>query len=83
MLTHSQIAFALSHKHKIGRPRVTIERVPWVFMAEAHAMQRKGRWNVAALARTFRMSRPTAYKYLRLMRETGCFPWLPDLQNIM
>ena len=51
----------------IGRPRVTKEDFPTIFYKHYPAFV-AGRLNVSELARGCELSRPTVYKYLRLLR---------------
>ena len=51
---------------KIGRPRVTKEDIPAIFYKHYPAFV-SGKLNVSELARVCEMSRPTVYKYLRLL----------------
>ena len=52
---------------KIGRPRVTKEDIPAIFYKHYPAFV-AGKLNVSELARVCELSRPTVYKYLRLLR---------------
>ena len=52
-------------KH-VGRPKVTKEKIPQVFMKHLPAYQ-NGQLNVSELARVCGLSRPTVYKYLRII----------------
>lgn len=51
---------------KIGRPQVTVEDIPAVFMRH-YAGYKKGTLNVSELARVCGLSRTTVYKYLGLL----------------
>ena len=51
---------------KIGRPRVTKEDIPAIFYKHYPAFV-AGKLNVSELARVCELSRPTIYKYLRLL----------------
>lgn len=51
---------------KIGRPRVTKEDIPVIFYKHYPAFV-AGKLNVSELARVCGVSRPTVYKYLRLI----------------
>ncbi len=51
---------------KIGRPRVTREDIPAIFYKHYPAFV-AGKLNVSELARVCGLSRPTVYKYLRLI----------------
>ena len=52
--------------HKIGRPRVTREDIPACFLRH-YPKYVNGNLNVSELARVCELSRPTVYKYLRLL----------------
>ena len=52
---------------KIGRPRVTKEDIPAIFYKHYPAFM-AGKLNVSELARVCGMSRPTVYKYLKLLQ---------------
>ena len=52
---------------RIGRPPVTKEDIPAVFMKHYSAFV-DGKMNVSELARVCGVSRPTVYKYLKLIR---------------
>ncbi len=51
---------------KIGRPPVTKEDIPAVFMKHYPAFV-DGKMNVSEMARVCGLSRPTVYKYLKMM----------------
>ena len=51
---------------KIGRPRVTWEDIPAIFLRH-YPKYVNGNLNVSELARVCELSRPTVYKYLRLL----------------
>ena len=51
---------------KIGRPRVNKEDIPAIFYKHYPAFV-TGKLNVSELARVFELSRPTVYKYLKLL----------------
>ena len=53
---------------KIGRPRVTKEDIPAIFYKHYPAFV-AGKLNVSELARVCELSRPTVYKYLRLLDD--------------
>ena len=53
--------------HKIGRPRVTREDIPACFLRHYPEFV-NGNLNVSELARVCGLSRPTVYKYLKLIR---------------
>ncbi len=52
---------------RIGRPQTTKEDIPAVFMKH-YAIFMEGKMNVSELARVCGLSRPTIYKYLRLLK---------------
>ena len=53
---------------RIGRPHTTKEDIPSVFMKHYTAFQ-EGKMNVSELARLCGLSRPTVYKYLRILQR--------------
>ncbi len=53
---------------KIGRPQVTVEDIPAMFMRH-YAGYKKGALNVSELARVCGLSRTTVYKYLGLLEK--------------
>jgi len=50
----------------VGRPKLTRENIPAVFLRHYEAY-REGKLNVSELARVCGLSRPTVYKYLKLL----------------
>ena len=62
----SGMANAAARGRKIGRPQTTKENIPPVFMKHYPAYLEK-RMNVSELARVCGLSRPTVYKYLKMM----------------
>ena len=62
----SGMANAAARGRKIGRPATTKENIPPVFMKHYPAYMEK-RMNVSELARVCGLSRPTVYKYLRMV----------------
>lgn len=52
---------------KIGRPRVTKEDIPTIFLRH-YPKYINGNLNISELARVCELSRPTVYKYLRLLK---------------
>ncbi len=62
----SGMANAAARGRKIGRPKTTKENIPPVFMKHYPAYLEK-RMNVSELARVCGLSRPTVYKYLKMM----------------
>ena len=63
----SGMANAAARGRKIGRPATTKETIPPVFMKHYPAYLEK-RMNVSELARVCGLSRPTVYKYLKMVR---------------
>lgn len=55
-----------AHRDKIGRPRTTIEDIPAQFIKFFPLLLEK-KMNISQLARVCKLSRPTVYKYLRLI----------------
>ena len=53
---------------QIGRPRVTKDDIPAIFLRHYPEFV-SGKLNVSELARVCELSRPTVYKYLRLLRK--------------
>jgi len=53
---------------KIGRPRVTIDEVPPLFLRHYPAYK-TGNLNVSELARVCELSRTTVYKYLQMLEK--------------
>ena len=51
---------------RIGRPKTTKEDIPAVFLKHYAAFQ-EGKMNVSELARVCGLSRPTVYKYMKMM----------------
>ena len=63
----SGIQNAKAKGKKIGRPRVTKEDIPAIFYKHYPAFV-AGKLNVSELARVCELSRPTVYKYLKLLK---------------
>ena len=63
----SGMANARAKGHRIGRPRSTKEDIPGIFLKHYPAYK-MGKMNVSELARVCGLSRPTVYKYLRMVR---------------
>lgn len=55
---------------KIGRPHVTVNMIPEKFLELYPKLQNK-EMNISEFARTCGVSRPTVYKYIRLLEEEG------------
>ena len=62
----SGMANARAKGHRIGRPRSTKEDIPGIFLKHYPAYK-MGKMNVSELARVCGLSRPTVYKYLRMV----------------
>ena len=62
----SGMANAKAKGRRIGRPQTTKEDIPAVFMKHYVAFQ-EGKMNVSELARVCGLSRPTVYKYMKMM----------------
>lgn len=61
---------------KIGRPATTLRDVPSLFIFYVQKMHEEDEWNISKCARIIGVSRPTVYKYLRIMRDSGKFRWM-------
>lgn len=64
----SGMANARAKGKQIGRPTLTVEDIPPVFLRHYPAFKRK-QLNVSELARVCNISRTTAYKYLELLEN--------------
>ena len=62
----SGMANAKAKGRSIGRPKTTKEDIPAVFMKHYQSLM-SGQMNVSELARVCGLSRPTVYKYLKMM----------------
>ena len=62
----SGMANAREKGRRIGRPKTTKEDIPAVFMKHYPSLM-NGQMNVSELARVCGLSRPTVYKYLKMM----------------
>ena len=62
----SGMANAKAKGRSIGRPKTTKEDIPTVFMKHYPSLM-NGQMNVSELARVCGLSRPTVYKYLKMM----------------
>ena len=62
----SGMANARAKGRRIGRPRSTKEDIPSIFLKHYPAYK-TGKMNVSELARVCGLSRPTVYKYLRMV----------------
>ena len=63
----SGMANARAKGHRIGRPRSTKEDIPGIFLKHYPAYK-MGKMNVSELARVCGISRPTVYKYVKMVR---------------
>ena len=63
----SGMANAKAKGRSIGRPKTTKEDIPAVFMKHYPSLM-SGQMNVSELARVCGLSRPTVYKYMKIMR---------------
>ena len=63
----SGIANAKAKGKKVGRPHLTQDDIPASFMKHYPALV-EGKMNVSELARVCGISRPTAYKYMKMVR---------------
>ena len=63
----SGVQNAIKKGKKVGRKPTTKDDIPAVFYKHYPAFA-SGNMNVSELARTCDLSRPTVYKYLKLMR---------------
>lgn len=62
----SGMANAKAKGRRIGRPKTTKEDIPAAFLKHYAAFQ-EGKMNVSELARVCGLSRPTVYKYMKMM----------------
>ena len=62
----SGMANAKAKGRRIGRPQTTKEDIPAAFLKHYVAF-REGKMNVSELARVCGLSRPTVYKYMKMM----------------
>ena len=60
------MANAREKGRRIGRPRTTKDDIPPVFYKHYLSLM-SGKMNVSELARVCGLSRPTVYKYLKMM----------------
>ena len=63
----SGMANAKAKGRRIGRPQTTKEDIPSAFLKH-YAIFMEGKMNVSELARVCGLSRPTVYKYLRMLQ---------------
>ena len=63
----SGVANAKAKGKPIGRPRTTLDDIPSLFY-KYYPRYKDGQMNVSELARMCELSRPTVYKYIRMMK---------------
>lgn len=63
----SGMANAKAKGKEIGRPKMTGDKIPSVFM-KYYPMYKKGEMNVTELSKLCEMSRTTVYKYIELLK---------------
>ena len=63
----SGVANAKAKGKPIGRPRTTLDDIPSLFY-KYYPRYKDGQMNISELARMCELSRPTVYKYLRLLK---------------
>ena len=68
MRVRSGMANARAKGQRIGRPQVTVENIPAIFLRHYPAYK-NGSLNVSELARVCGISRTTVYKYIRLLEK--------------
>ena len=64
----SGMANAAAKGHRIGRPKTTKDDIPAVFFKHYPALM-TGTMKVSELARVCGLSRPTVYKYLKMVEK--------------
>ena len=64
----SGMANAKAKGKQIGRPRLTMEDIPSIFLRHYPAYK-NGQLNISELARVCDLSRTTVYKYISVMEE--------------
>ena len=52
----------------VGRPTTQKDDIPKLFM-DGYTLYKKGNLNISQLARLARVSRPTVYKYIRILEQ--------------
>jgi response regulator of citrate/malate metabolism len=65
---HSGVNNAKAKGAKIGRPRVTLDEIPPLFLRHYPAYK-SGNLNVSELARVCELSRATVYKYMEILEN--------------
>ena len=63
----SGVANAKAKGKPIGRPRTTLDDIPSLFY-KYYPRYKDGQMNISELARMCELSRPTVYKYIRMMK---------------
>lgn len=63
----SGVANAKAKGKPIGRPRTTLDDIPSLFY-KYYPRYKEGQMNISELARMCELSRPTVYKYIRMMK---------------
>ena len=63
----SGVANAKAKVKPIGRPRTTLDDIPSLFY-KYYPRYKDGQMNISELARMCELSRPTVYKYIRMMK---------------
>ncbi len=72
----SGMANAAARGRKIGRPQTTKEDIPTMLYKHYPAFV-AGTMNLTELARVCGLSRPTVYKYLKIIKKSECIVNLP------
>ena len=62
------MANAMAKGAKIGRPQITLEDVPALFLRH-YPSYKAGQLNISELARVCDLSRTTTHKYIRLLEQ--------------
>lgn len=68
---NSGLALAKSKGVRLGRPKKTIDDVP-IVLRQHWQSYLDGSVSVLELAKLMGLSRPTVYKYIKLLRQEGC-----------
>lgn len=67
MRVRSGMTNARAKGRRIGRPQVTVDSIPAIFLRH-YSAYRNGALNVSELARVCGVSRTTVYKYIGLLK---------------
>ena len=59
---------ARNKNRHVGRPTTQKDDIPKLFM-DGYALYKKGSLNISQLARLARVSRPTVYKYIKIIEQ--------------